>query len=565
MPSGFTAEQLAAVVRAAGEAIVVMRPDETVAYANNAAAAIFGAPSGEALVGQSLDRALGGFDLLDEDGQFLAPEKHTVPRVLGGERQSRAIERLRPKSGGSDRWTAVTSTAMTGADGKVEYVVTVLRDVTGQKRAEASLAFLSRASAVLGSSLDDGAVLAQLALLCVPEVADGCAVFLVPQGGTSRRLAVTSLEPRNPDLARRLSNLLATRSEGTVLDEVVASGQSLLVSETAPVLPARVAASGHAAAVVRALRLRSLMIVPIAGHGVARGVLVLAMAQSRRHFDATDLALAEDVAHRAALAIEHARVYAASHAAEIRLAAQAEQLATTVRVRDEFLSIASHELKTPLTSLQLNLDMLAKATVDQGPRDDGEIAALMEGARRQYRRLVRLANELLDVSRIESGRLRLEHERLDLAALARDVASRFAPEVEALGGTLSVRASTCVTGEWDRLRIEQVLAHLLSNAVRFGRRGPIDLEVSCCDRLARVHVQDAGIGIEPDACDRIFGRFERAVSSRNYGGLGLGLYITRQIVLAHGGTIVVASRPGEGSRFTVELPLRPAALAVKAD
>ncbi|MEI8259621.1 MAG: PAS domain-containing protein, partial [Deltaproteobacteria bacterium] len=218
MPSGFTAEQLAAVVRAAGEAIVVMRPDETVVFANDAAAVIFGAASGEALVGLQLDHAVGGFDLLDEDGRDLAPEKHTVPRVLAGERQARAIERLRPKSGGSDRWTAVTSTAMYGADGGVEYVVTVLRDVTAQKRAEASLAFLSRASAVLGSSLDDGAVLAQLARLCVPEVADGCAVFLVPPDGACHSLAVTSLEPDSPALARRLSALLAARGAGAVLD-----------------------------------------------------------------------------------------------------------------------------------------------------------------------------------------------------------------------------------------------------------------------------------------------------------------------------------------------------------
>ncbi len=227
-----------------------------------------------------------------------------------------------------------------------------------------------------------------------------------------------------------------------------------------------------------------------------------------------------------------------------------------VRERDEFLSIASHELRTPVTALQLQLQMLQRSA----GRSSGGLPAILlqkiEGLERQTRRIALLVNELLDVSRMRLGHFELKREDVDLAQLAREAVEQLRDEVERTGSTLSFLAQPAV-GCWDRLRIEQVVTNLVANAVKFGEGKPITVSVAADPGLARITVEDHGIGIAPEDQSRVFGRFERAVPARNFGGLGLGLYITREIVEAHGGTIQLQSAPGSGSVFTVELPLSP--------
>ncbi|WP_242360002.1 MULTISPECIES: hybrid sensor histidine kinase/response regulator [Anaeromyxobacter] len=245
-----------------------------------------------------------------------------------------------------------------------------------------------------------------------------------------------------------------------------------------------------------------------------------------------------------------------THAAERRAHALAGELAEAVRVRDEFMAVASHELKTPLTSLQLRLEALGREL--EGC--DARLAGKLDAALRQTGRLVGLVDGLLDVSRIASGRMRLSREELDLARLSRELGARFAPDASRAGCVLSVAAPAPVVGRFDRLRLEQLLTNLLSNALKYGAGKPVHVDVTAAGGVARLEVRDEGIGIDPGDVDRVFGRFERAVSPRNYGGLGLGLFIARQIAEAHGGGIALYSRPGEGARFTVELPLEAEAL-----
>jgi two-component system sensor histidine kinase/response regulator len=229
------------------------------------------------------------------------------------------------------------------------------------------------------------------------------------------------------------------------------------------------------------------------------------------------------------------------------------ELREAVKARDEFLSIASHELKTPLTSLQAHVQMALRALRKQNQPGQAPLTKRLEAAEQASKRLVHLIDGLLDVSRISVGRLELEPEEVDLAEVAREVAARFRPELAEAGCSLEINLESAV-GRWDRLRVEQVVTNLLSNAIKYGRGQPIELQVQANDGAARLVVRDRGIGIAPEQAKRIFERFERAVSPRNYGGLGLGLYIAHQIVEAHNGTIRVESRPGEGSTFTVELP-----------
>ncbi|WNG49962.1 DUF4118 domain-containing protein [Archangium minus] len=234
------------------------------------------------------------------------------------------------------------------------------------------------------------------------------------------------------------------------------------------------------------------------------------------------------------------------------------KLQEAVRLRDEFLSVASHELNTPLTPLKLRLQSLARllATEPSTPLTT-RITQEVELMRQQVKRLADLVSDLLDVSRIRTGRMKLRLEEVDLSKVTHDIAARFHPEATRAGCTLYLHTQEPVIGLWDRLRLEQVLTNLLSNAIKYGAGKPIHIRVEDDGNQARLEVRDEGIGIKPEAMGRIFNRFERAVSERHYGGLGLGLYVTRQIIDALSGTVRAESTPGQGATFTVELPRQP--------
>jgi signal transduction histidine kinase len=233
-----------------------------------------------------------------------------------------------------------------------------------------------------------------------------------------------------------------------------------------------------------------------------------------------------------------------------------EQALQAVRVRDEFLSVASHELKTPLTSLKLQVQSLLEQPPSFSDHGEGQrMASSLALTDRQVRRLERLIGNLLDVSRIAVGRFHLQIEDVDLALMVRDVVAQFSAEIARSGTAVAVVLPEHAVGRWDPLRLEQVVVNLLSNALKYGDAKPIEIRVAVDDERARLIVHDRGVGVDASNHARIFERFERAVSV-NYGGLGLGLYITRQIVQAHGGTIGVDSALGQGATFTVEIPRR---------
>jgi len=180
-------------------------------------------------------------------------------------------------------------------------------------------------------------------------------------------------------------------------------------------------------------------------------------------------------------------------------------------------------------------------------------------AERQVRRLDQLVNTLLDVSLIASVRFELQCEEFDFAAVVQDVTARFEDQARRAGCALEVRVEGPVPGWWDRLRLEQVVTNLLTNALKYGAGTPVEIRVDSDDTSVRLAVRDHGIGIAPEDLERIFGQFERAVQAKHYAGLGMGLFITRQIVEAHGGWVRSASEPGMGTTFTVEFPRRPSA------
>jgi signal transduction histidine kinase len=232
-----------------------------------------------------------------------------------------------------------------------------------------------------------------------------------------------------------------------------------------------------------------------------------------------------------------------------------------VRIRDDFLAMAGHELRTPLTSLHGAIEMLRatrQGTLDASTPD--RVQRILKIIEKQDEQLIKLVNNLLDVSRLSEGRLELELEEVDLAAIVYDVVECFREEIARARCRLDIHAQPHVVGVWDRSRLEQVVTNLLTNALKYGAGTEVTISVSADTTSARLAVADQGIGIAPQHLERIFGRFERAVAGKEYSGVGLGLSIAHDIVEALGGTIGVVSEPGSGATFTVELPLRAMAL-----
>jgi signal transduction histidine kinase len=244
----------------------------------------------------------------------------------------------------------------------------------------------------------------------------------------------------------------------------------------------------------------------------------------------------------------------------VLVAALAERRAA-IGARDEFISIASHELKTPLTALKLRLTAAVRTHRLPAPRDlvaEEKLARSLTAAGTTTDRLVSLVDDLLDVSRLTAGRLGLHIEVVTLLDLVRDVAGRLRDHAVETGSSIEVDVPETIVGRWDRSRIEQILTNLLSNAIKYGGGKPIVISARAAHGRLRLEVRDQGPGISRADQSRIFQAFERVTTANRVGGLGLGLYIGRQIAVAHGGTLAVDSKPGQGAVFTLDLPLETA-------
>lgn len=370
------------------------------------------------------------------------------------------------------------------------------RDVTERERLFRRAVFLADATRLL-ASLDVEPALDSVAHMAVPYLGDGCAVDLLGNGGP-RRLLVVSRDPARPISPDLHSAVLA----------------------------------GHPA--IFTLGRLSYLAVPLVVKGAVAGAITFVAPPSRR-YTSQDLELAEELARRAALSVENARLYRGAQEA--------------LQARDEFLAIAAHEIRGPITSIHLAVQNLQKLELPERAK-----LKVLEVIERQDRRLARFVDELLDLGRIRTGRFHFTFEEVDLGTVVRDAAARLGAEVAKSGSSLSITTDGRPVGQWDRFRLDQVVTNLLSNAIKFGLGKPIEITVRAHEGRATLAMRDQGVGIPPGMQEQIFKPFERAVSSRHYGGLGLGLYIVRTIVEGLGGKVRVESNRDAGSTFTVELP-----------
>lgn len=370
-------------------------------------------------------------------------------------------------------------------------------------------------------------------------IGEGCVIQLLSEEGAwLEAVALHHQQPQARALLAEGVHAKRQRPGEGLHGEVVATGRATLLPEVEAAWLRSTGRLPEYLPYVERFGPQSLLVVPLAVQGRVSGTLGVMRAVAERPYTEEDRKLLESLAERAARAIEDARLYGAATEA--------------VRLRDDFLSVAGHELKTPLSALRLQIQLLARMA-----REAASTPGLAERAAKADRiseRLGALVDELLDVGRISGGRLKLEPEEVDLASLVRDAVGRLWEEMVRAGCEVQLRVEGPVAGRWDKLRLEQVVANLLANAAKYGQGRPVEVGVQAREGEARLWVKDEGIGIAPEDQARIFGRFERVTTGRQYPGLGLGLWITRQIVESHGGRIEVQSEVGKGATFTVVLP-----------
>jgi PAS domain S-box-containing protein len=426
-------------------------------------------------------------------------------------------------------------------------------DVTSQKTAERGLQALAQAGAILSSSLDYQATLRNLAQSVVPSLADWCTIEMADADGELQLFIVAHVDPAKTAWAQSLAG--RWRSPRDALHgppKVLRTLEPELYADIPDDLLQLAAQDEEHLAILRHVGMTSALSVPLAVQGKGIGVLSLIASESQRRFGPEDVEIALELARRAALAVENARLFGdAREAVQTALAA--------VRARDEFISVASHELRTPLTALRMSAEMAARLVQRSQDELRQRIAGKLDVGLRQLDRLEALIDQLLDVSRLAEGRLRLTLEPVSLVPLVREVAERFSDQLarESTPLELELPEERDVVGCWDRSRLDQVLSNLLANALKYGRGRTITLTVSRDDehQRAQLAVRDQGIGIAPEDHQRIFDRYERAAPPHHFGGLGLGLWIARRMVEAMGGAILVRSTVGAGATFIVELPL----------
>jgi signal transduction histidine kinase len=508
------------VLSGTADGVTVQDAQGRLLYVNDAAAHLTGFPDAATMLATPPAEILSRFTMLDEHGKALDPERLPGRRVLAGESPEPMLLSVRRVADGRTFWSSVRAHAVLDESGVPELAVNIWYDATKEQRQRAAARFLAEATSRLATSLDYAETLKAVARALVPELADWCGVDLVEDGVRSS-FDVAHADPAKVQMAEELRSKYPPEDNATIgVQAVLRTGVAELTD----------------------LGLCSLMIVPILVRGKAEGTLTLASAESGRGYDDDDLALACEIGRRAGIAIENARAYRSAQAA--------------IRARDEFLAVAGHELRTPLAALMLQIESirLAVVTGDVACEPD-RFATRLDKTFGHALRLARLVDGLLDVSRFAEGRIELLIEEVDVATLVRDTCDRFTEDASRAGCELTIVAPLPCPGRYDSQRLEQVLSNLLSNAMKYGESRPITVRCEQRDQHVVVSCEDRGIGIAAEDRERVFRRFERAVSERSYAGLGLGLWISRELVAAHGGTITLESEVGRGSTFAVKLPI----------
>jgi PAS domain S-box-containing protein len=527
-----TARRLAAIVQSSDDGIIGMNLDGVITAWNESAEELYGYTAEEAL-GCSI-RLVVPKDRQEEESEVLR-------RIAQGERIEH-FETIRCRKDGRRIPVSLSVSPVRDESGRVIGAAKITRDITERKRSAERAAFLAEVGGVLAGSLDYATTLKTVANMAVPVIADWCAVDVLDDDGKIERLAVAHRDPAKIELARTIRERYEDAESAFSAEHVVRTGAPVIVKEiTDDMIVAGARGDQERVGFIRSLGLRSYMIVPLTAHGRTLGTLTLATAESGRIYTDEDFRLAQDVAFRAALAVDNAGAYAAAQAAN--------------RLKDEFLATLSHELRTPLNAILGYARMLHSGMLPP----DKHLHAI-QTVERNATSLRQIVEDILDVSRIVSGKIRLNIQPVDLPRVVSEAVETVLPAAAAkqirVQTILDPRAAP-ISGDPDRLR--QVVWNLVSNAVKFTpKQGVIQVRLARVNSHVEIAVSDNGAGISPDFLPHIFERFRQADSgtTREHAGIGLGLAIVRHLVELHGGTIHAASGGRDaGSTFRVRLPV----------
>jgi PAS domain S-box-containing protein len=503
-------------------------------------------PSWREITGQAPEEILGRgwLDAVHPDQRALVANEWDA--AIAGRTVFEQEYLLRQKDG-SYRWFTDKTVPVYGEDGQVEEWIGTATDVHDQHVAQEGLKFLARANELFASSLDYRETLRNVTFLAVPRIADWCAIDIADSASEAEwsRLAIAHVDPAKVALAEEFSRKYPPDPETSGMQRVRRTGKSELVPYITEEMLAQGIRGPEHLAMIRELGILSYMIVPLRSRGEVIGAITF--VASDRRFTPQDLSHAEELAYRAAIAIENARLYSAAQAAN--------------RAKDEFLATLSHELRTPMTAV------LGWARMLKLGLSESEAQVAVDAIEHSASAQAQLIEDVLDVSRIMAGKLTFKPRPTDLRTVAAAAITTVHPAASAKGIEVMTSVPPLlppVAG--DEGRLQQIVWNLLANAIKFTRRGgTVTLRIAQEGPNLRLTVSDTGEGIDRDFLPFVFEPFRQADSSttRPHGGIGLGLAIVRSLVELHGGRIE-ADSPGKerGATFTVELPVMEAAPAM---
>jgi PAS domain S-box-containing protein len=524
--------RLAAIVESSQDAIISKTLDSRIVSWNAGAEDLFGYTGDEA-IGRPITILIPP-ELQDEERMILG-------RLRRGERIEH-YETVRVTKSGRRVDVSLTVSPLRDAAGRVVGASKIVRDVTSRRQAEEKTRFLADASAALAELTDQESTLQRVAALAVPRFADWCVVDILDANGMLRRLAVAHVDPDRVRLVRELDRRYPSRASDTRgIRQVIRSGQPEWASSITDGMLEEVAQDPEHLRIIRDLKPRSYICVPLRSRAQVLGTLSFVTAESGRNYGADDVRAAEDLAHRTVIAMENGSLLASLREADRR--------------KDEFLAMLAHELRNPLAPIR-NAVQIFRA---KGPAVP-ELQWATELIDRQIHQMTRLVDDLLDVSRITRGKVELRREIVELGTVVENAVEASRPLIEKWGHELTVTVpAQPVRLDADPIRLAQVISNLLNNSAKYTRRGGrIALAAEAPGDQVLIRIKDNGIGISADLLPRVFDLFTQAGRSVEHsdGGLGIGLTLVQRLTEMHGGSVEARSDgPGKGSEFVVRLPV----------
>ena len=527
-----------AIVTFSDDAIISKNLNSVITSWNRAAEKMFGYKEREA-IGESITLIIPK-NLKEEEEKIIQQIKlgHSIDHY----------ETVRVAKNGSKIQVSLTISPIKNEQGIIIGASKIARDITRQKRTEENLRFLSDANRILSSSLDYETTLRSVATIAIPHIADWCGIDMVGADGRLVQVAVAHRDPKKIIWAKEYRKNNPPDMKGKLgLSYVIKTGKPLLYPEINDEMIIAAAKNRKELMLARKLKLVSAMIVPIVLHKKTIGAISFIATDSGRRYNTPDLSMAQEVSSRASLAIENANLYKQAQE-EIERRKQLE------KQKDEFIGVASHELKTPVTSIKSFAQVLRLRFSKEGNSQAADLLAKLDT---QINKLTSLIEDLLDVTKISAGKMQYNQAHFDFDVLVDELIEELQRITEK--HSIIRKGTTGKTIYADRERVGQVITNLVTNATKYSPgEEKVLVKLSSDGKMVQLCVQDFGIGIEKEKQEKVFERFFRASrqGENTFPGLGLGLYVSSEIIKRLGGTIWVESVPGRGSTFCFRLPIQ---------